>query len=79
MNFYSDARFTMLPYAGSADVLNFAKLYNVDYIVIDERLLGKWDSYDELMEMHKYSSDVELVFEDHSGKIIRLFKVMKSI
>ncbi|MDH4027622.1 MAG: glycosyltransferase family 39 protein, partial [Nitrospirota bacterium] len=33
VSYYSDARFTMLPYAGAEDVINFAKLYDVDYIV----------------------------------------------
>lgn len=79
VSFYSGSRFTMLPYANSADVLQFAKLYNVDYIVIDERMLGKWDFYDELMEMHKDFQDVDLVFEDHSERLIRLFKIRKLI
>lgn len=77
VNFYSGSRFTMLPYANSSDVINFAKLYNVDYIVIDERLLSKWDFYDELKEMDKYSNDAELVYEDSSGMLIRLFKIKK--
>ena len=77
VSFFSNARFTMLPYANSADVINFAELYDVDYIVIDERLLSKWDFYDELIQMDKYSGDVGLVYEDDSGKLIRLFKVRK--
>lgn len=75
--FYSGSRFTMLPYANSADVINFARLYNVDYIVIDERTLSKWDFYDELIEMQKYSNKVKLVYEDNSEKLIRLFRVIK--
>lgn len=75
VSFYSDSRFTMLPYANGADVIYFAKLYHVDYIVIDERTLSKWDYYDELLEMHRYSNDVELVYEDNSDRLIKLFKV----
>ena len=77
VNYYCDAKFTMLPYANSADVINFAKLYNVDYIVIDKRFLGKWDSYNELIEMDKHSNDIELVYEDKSGELIRVFRVEK--
>ncbi len=77
VSFYSDSRFTMLPYAGSADVVDFAKLYNVDYIVVDERFLGRWDFYDELLHMEEYSDDVRLVYEDESGKLIRLYRVEK--
>lgn len=77
VSYFSDARFTMLPYANSADVVNFAKLYNVDFIVIDERYLSKWDSYNELIEMHKHSGEVELFYEDNSDKLVRLFKIRK--
>jgi hypothetical protein len=77
VSFYSDSRFTMLPYAGTADVVDFAKLYGVDYIVIDERSLGKWDYYMELAEIQKYSHDVEMVYEDSSEMLIRLFRVKK--
>jgi 4-amino-4-deoxy-L-arabinose transferase-like glycosyltransferase len=76
VNFYSNAKFTMLPYANSTDVINFAKLYNVDYIVVDERSLSKWDFYYELLEMHKYSDGVELVYEDNTEFLIRLFKII---
>jgi len=77
VSFYSDSRFTMLPYANSTDVINFAKLYSVDYIVIDERALGKWEYYDELIKMDKYSNDVELVYENSSEKLIKLFRVKR--
>lgn len=75
VNFYSGSRFTMLPYAGSTDVINFAKLFKVDYIVIDERFLGKWEYYDELIEMDKYSDAIALVYENKSGQLLRLFKI----
>ncbi len=75
VSFYSDSRFTMLPYANTADVIHFGKLYNVDYIVIDKRFLGKWDFYNELIEMHKHSNEVELFYEDASDSLIRLFKI----
>jgi len=75
VSFYSDARFTWLPYADVADLVHFAKLYKVDYIVIDERLLGKWKFYDRLTRMDKYSGDVTLAYEDRSGRLIRLFRV----
>lgn len=77
VSFYSGAKYTMLPYANITDVINFAKLYNVDYIVIDEGLLSKWEHYGELAQMHKLSRDVELIFEDNSEKLIRLFKIIK--
>lgn len=77
VNYYSDARFTMLPYANSSDMIYFAKLNKVDFIVIDERYLSKWDSYSELMEMNKHTDEVELFYEDHSDKLIRLFKINK--
>ncbi|NOZ69036.1 MAG: glycosyltransferase family 39 protein [Deferribacteres bacterium] len=75
VSFYSDARFTWLPYADIADLVHFAKLYKVDYIVIDERLLGKWKFYDRLTQMDKYSDDVTLAYEDRSGRLIKLFRV----
>jgi 4-amino-4-deoxy-L-arabinose transferase-like glycosyltransferase len=77
VNFYSDARFTMIPYANITDVINFAKLYDVDYIVVDERSLSKWNFYDKLTQMQKYSNDVELFYEDNTEKLIKLFKVRK--
>ena len=77
VSYFSDARFTMLPYANGADVINFAKLYDVDYIVIDERFLGRWDSYDELIELQKYSDKVDLFYEDNTGPLIKLFKINK--
>jgi hypothetical protein len=75
VSFYSDSRFTMLPYADIGDMLDFAKLYNVDYIIVDERSLSRWEFYDEYVDLHKYSTEVELVYEDKSGKLIRLFRV----
>ena len=77
VSYFSDARFTMLPYAGGRDVISFAKLHDVDYIVVDERFLSKWDHYDELTQMQKYSNDVELFYEDNSEKQIKLFKLNK--
>jgi 4-amino-4-deoxy-L-arabinose transferase-like glycosyltransferase len=75
VSYYSDARFTMLPYAGVSDVIHFAKLHDVNYIVIDKRLLGKWDYYNELIDMQRYSDAVELFYEDASDSLIRVFKV----
>jgi hypothetical protein len=77
VSFYSDSRYTMMPYADVADVINFAKLYDVDYIVVDERTLSGWDFYNELLQMDKHSADVELYYEDISGKLIKLFKIRK--
>jgi 4-amino-4-deoxy-L-arabinose transferase-like glycosyltransferase len=77
VSFYGDAKYTMLPYAGVSDVINFAKLYNVDIIAIDERLLSKWDHYNELVQMHRLSGDVELIYEDNSEELIKLFRVIK--
>ncbi|MDO8281317.1 MAG: glycosyltransferase family 39 protein [Thermodesulfovibrionia bacterium] len=76
VSFYSDARYTMLPYANSSDVVNFAKRYHVDFIVIDERSsVSEWEMYNELINMDKYSDEVDLVYEDDSEKLIRMFKV----
>jgi hypothetical protein len=77
VNFYSGARFTMIPYANVSDVINFSKLYDVDYIVIDERSLSRWDYYNELIDMQKSSDEVELFYEDSSEEMIRIFKVRK--
>lgn len=77
VNYYSDSRFTMMPYANITDVINFAKRYDVDYIVVDERALSRWDFYDELLELQKYSDQVELFYEDNSEALIRLFKINK--
>lgn len=77
VSFFSDSRFTMLPYANSKEVLDFAKLYNVDFIVVDERLLGMWDYYDELLHMDRNFDDIELIYEDRSDKSIKLFKITK--
>jgi asparagine N-glycosylation enzyme membrane subunit Stt3 len=75
VSYYSDSRFTMLPYADVTDVINFAKLYDVDYIVVDERALIKWEFYNELLQMDKHSADIELIYEDTSEKLIKLFKL----
>lgn len=75
VSYFSDAKFTMLPYASPADVVDFAKMYNVDYIVIDERFLGRWDYYDDLIQMQKHSKEVELFYEDGAGPLIKLFKL----
>jgi len=77
VSYYSDSRFTMLPYADVDDVINFAKLYNVDFIVVAERGIEKWDHYNDLLEMDKHSPDVELFYEDSSGKLIKLFRIKK--
>jgi 4-amino-4-deoxy-L-arabinose transferase-like glycosyltransferase len=77
VNYYSDAKFTMMPYADVPDVISFAKLNKVDYIVVDERSLSKWDHYDELTQMQRFSNDVELFYEDNSDQLIKLFKVKK--
>lgn len=77
VSYFSDAQFTMLPYADAVDVISFAKLYNVDYIVIDERYLSKWEHYNGLLEMQNYSDSVELFYEDNSDQTIKLFKMRK--
>lgn len=77
VSYYSDARFTMLPYANSPDVIDFGRLHNVDYIVIDKRLLGMWDYYDDLISMHEHIPGVEMVYEDNSTGLIRLFKIKR--
>jgi len=75
VSFYSNSRFTMIPYASVDDVVLFAKKYNVDFIVVDERALGGWKFYNELLHMDKYSDEVELFYEDTSEKTIKLFKI----
>jgi 4-amino-4-deoxy-L-arabinose transferase-like glycosyltransferase len=77
VSFYSDARCTSLPYAQSADVIHFARLYDVDYIVVDERLLKKWEVYEDFRQMEKHYSDIELVYEDNSDKRIKLLRLVK--
>jgi len=79
VSFYSNSRFTMLPYAPLDDVINFAHLYDVDFIVVDERSLRMWDYYDELLNMADLRDDVELVYEtEMDGMSIRLFMVKRS-
>jgi hypothetical protein len=75
VSFYSDSRFTMLPYANSRDVIDFAKSYNADYIVIEERFMNGWEVFDELIEMDKYSDEVELAYKDNTDKLIKLFRI----
>lgn len=78
VNYYSDSRFTMMPYANGIDVINFAKLNNVDYIVVDERFLSKWDYYSELIQLETYSGDVELVYENKADKLIKIYELNKN-
>ena len=54
-----------------------AKLNDVDYIVIDERLLNKWEDYTNLLSMDNSSKDVELIYEDDSKKLLKIFKLKK--
>jgi len=75
-SFYSDARYTSLPDATWSDIIHFAKLYAVDFIVIDERTLGQRKNYDELIQLDKYTKEAELAYQDHSGKLIKIFKVI---
>jgi len=76
VSFYSDSRFTMLPYAPLDDVIGFARLYKVDFIVVDERSLQMWDHYRELLNMDKLRSDVELFYEDMGSKyVIKVFRL----
>ena len=77
VSFYSNARYTMLPYAKGKDVVEFAKLYNVDLIVVDERLMSQWDFYDELVHLDRHSDDVQFAYEDTTDKLIRLFKMKR--
>jgi hypothetical protein len=77
VSFYSGSRFTMIPYSNAADVIHFAKTYDVDYIVIDERSLAQWDYYHELLELQKFSDNIEIFYEDSSEKTIKLFKIKK--
>ena len=77
VSFYSDSQYTALPYANSTDVIAFAKLNDVDYIVIDERLLNKWEDYTNLLSMDNSSKDVELIYEDDSKKLLKIFKLKK--
>jgi 4-amino-4-deoxy-L-arabinose transferase-like glycosyltransferase len=79
VSFYSGSRFTMIPYSDVVDVILFARDHDVDYIVVDERSLSKWDYYNELLEMHKFSDDIELFYEDNSEKLIKLFKINKKM
>lgn len=75
VSYYSGSRFTMIPYADIAETISFAKMYKVDYIVVDERALSRWDYYDELVNLQKYSDDIELFYESASYPSIRLFKI----
>jgi 4-amino-4-deoxy-L-arabinose transferase-like glycosyltransferase len=75
VSFYTDSRYTMIPYADIPGVINFARMYDVDYIVVDERALSKWDYFNELLHMDKQYPEVELVYEDATEKLIKLFKI----
>ncbi len=75
VSFYSGSRFTMIPYANSIETVDFAKLYNVDYIVVSERYIGDWEYYEELLELDKHSDEVELAYEAGKDKLIRLFRI----
>jgi len=77
VSFYSNARYTSLPYAICSDIINFAKLYAVDFIVIDERTLGQRENYDNLIQLDTYTNEVELIYQDDSTKLIKIFKVRK--
>ncbi len=74
-SFYSGARFSALPYADTDDVVEYAKRYDVDYIVIDERLIGEWDHYGRLISMDAQTDEVELVYINDSEPLIKLFRV----
>jgi 4-amino-4-deoxy-L-arabinose transferase-like glycosyltransferase len=76
VSYFTGARFTMLPYAGCSDVISFAKLYSVDFIVVDERTqMSDWEYYDELRNMERCSDEVELIYEGSEPMQIKLFKV----
>lgn len=77
VNFYSEARFTMIPYAGLTDLLDFASLYDVDFIVVDEASLGTWEHFDDLFHMHMKSDQADLFYEDTSDRPIRLFRIVR--
>ena len=75
VSFYSDSQYTTLPYANSTNVIAFARFHDVDYIIIDERLLGKWEYYADLMDIGRSSKDVELFYEDNSTRELKIFKL----
>ncbi|MBC8413933.1 MAG: glycosyltransferase family 39 protein [Nitrospira sp.] len=77
VSFYSGAKFTMLPYANADDVVDFGKLYNVDYIAIDGRYLSEWKHYDELVSLDHGRDDIKLIYMDDNDSPIRLFKIIK--
>ncbi len=64
-----------IPYTSPENILKFAKARNVSYIVIDERWLGVRDNYDEIINLDKYSEEVEIFYEDNSVRPIKVFKV----
>ncbi|MBD3203973.1 hypothetical protein GF327_06745 [Candidatus Woesearchaeota archaeon] len=76
-SFYSDSDYTDLPYAAPEDVVNFAYMYDVDFIVIDERLLSDWDFFDELFFLNKKDSSIELIHFDSEKPQLKLFQVNK--
>lgn len=77
VSFYSNSRHTTLPYASSREVIDFAKRYDVDYVVIDERLLSKWDVYSDLMDMERFSEDVDIVYRANSPSLIKVLNVKR--
>jgi 4-amino-4-deoxy-L-arabinose transferase-like glycosyltransferase len=70
ISFYSGSKYTTLPYATPKEIINFAKLHQVDYIVIGERELSKWRNYDKIINLNVYDEKIELikVFESKESK-----------
>ncbi|MDF1498826.1 MAG: glycosyltransferase family 39 protein, partial [Patescibacteria group bacterium] len=75
--FYAQSKKSVpVPYTNIENVLKFAKANKVNYIVIDEKFLNIRDNYDELENLDKHSNQVELVFEDNSISLIKVFEVL---
>lgn len=65
----------MLPDTSAQNILKFAEINDVNYIVVDKRYLGVRKNYNDLVNLEKFSKDIELIFEDDSVSPIRVFKI----
>ncbi|MFC2163001.1 ArnT family glycosyltransferase [Candidatus Altiarchaeota archaeon] len=75
VNFYSGSEVTNLPYAEAQDVLDYARRYGADYMVVDERYMGSWTTYESLTRLHESSDQIEIVYREKTRPEILIYRL----
>lgn len=76
VSFYSNGIYIQLPYADYKDIIDYANYRNVDYIVIDERYVGKLrPQLKFLLNKENIPNELDLVYENEGENKILIYKI----